>query len=64
MFEGRSFEVKEWCALRRVSPAMFYKLRRQGKAPRTHYVGNKPLISAAADAEWLRQREADAPEAA
>jgi len=42
---------------------MFYKLRSQGKAPRTHNAGTKQLISPAADARWIRAREAEAAQA-
>jgi hypothetical protein len=56
----QSFSLKEWCAARRLSPAMFYKLRQRGQAPRTYRVGRKVLISPDADAEWLREREAEA----
>jgi predicted DNA-binding transcriptional regulator AlpA len=62
-----SYTLAEWCELRRISRAMFYKLAAEGKAPQTHNVGIKRLISPEADARWLRDREAelsDAPEAA
>jgi hypothetical protein len=39
---------------------MFYVLDAQGKAPRTHYAGAKRLISDQADADWVREREAEA----
>jgi hypothetical protein len=55
----RSFTLKEWCEHRRISIEMFYKLRGQGKAPRVHKAGTKNLISPQADADWLRQREAE-----
>jgi hypothetical protein len=55
-----SFTIDTWCATRRISRAMFYKLKSIGKAPKTHYAGNKPLISPEADEEWLRAREAEA----
>jgi hypothetical protein len=55
-----SFTIAEWCAHRRVSRGMFYKLEKQGQAPRTHNAGVKRLISAQADAEWLAAREAEA----
>lgn len=58
-----SFTIPEWCAHRKVSRSMFYKLKSQGKAPKTHGVGVKQLISPHADAEWLRQREAEADRA-
>jgi hypothetical protein len=59
---GNSFTIREWCEARRVSRAMFYKLEAQDRAPRTHFAGNKRLISPQADAEWLLQREAEATE--
>jgi hypothetical protein len=55
-----SFTVNEWCAHRRISPAMFYKMDAQGLAPKTHYAGAKRLVSGEADLEWLRAREAAA----
>jgi hypothetical protein len=59
---SQSFTVAEWCALRRVSRSMFYKLDAQGLAPRTHNAGVKRLISPQADADWLRRCEAEAVE--
>jgi hypothetical protein len=57
---GPSFTIAEWCKHRRISRAMFYKLKNQGRGPRTHGVGVKQLISPEADADWLREREAEA----
>lgn len=54
-----SLTVAEWCVKRRISRAMFYKIDEQGLAPKTHYVGTRRLISAEADAAWLRAREAE-----
>lgn len=56
----QSRTIAEWCAHRRVSRSMFYKLDDQGLAPKTHRVDVKRLISPQADAEWLQQREAAA----
>ena len=39
---------------------MFYKLRRQGKAPREMSVGTHIRISKESAADWRREREADA----
>ena len=58
--QASSLTIAEWCAHRRVSRSMFYKLDAEGLAPRTHNVGVKRLISPQADAEWLQQREAAA----
>lgn len=55
-----SFTVDEWCQHRRISRGLFYKMCKQGIAPRTHMAGVRRLISAEADAEWLAQREAQA----
>lgn len=54
-----SFSIREWCEYRRISPAMFYKLDQMGLAPRSYYVGKKRCISDQADANWLRDREAE-----
>jgi predicted DNA-binding transcriptional regulator AlpA len=61
---NQSFTVVEWCQARKDSRSMFYKLVAQGKAPRTHSVGSKRLISPEADTEWLRAREAEADQKA
>jgi hypothetical protein len=42
---------------------MFYKLDKQGLAPKTHCVGAKRLISDEADAAWLAQAEANSADA-
>ena len=59
---NESFTVSEWCAFRRVSRAMLYKLWAQGLGPATYRVGSKRLISGEADAAWLAEREAEALE--
>jgi hypothetical protein len=55
----KSFTITQWCVRRRVSRAMYYKLKRRGKAPLTYDAGG-PRISDQADADWLREREAEA----
>jgi hypothetical protein len=52
--------VREFCARNNISVGLFYKLRADGKAPRMFYVGAKPLITVAAEQEWLRERESEA----
>jgi hypothetical protein len=59
-----SYTLDEWCARRRISRAMFYKLDQQGLAPKSHYAGARRLISDQADAEWLAAREAESTNAA
>jgi hypothetical protein len=57
---NESLTIAEWCALRKVSRAMLYKLWAMGLGPRRHYAGTKVLISPTADAKWLAEREAAA----
>jgi hypothetical protein len=57
---GGSFTIREWCAFRRISVAMFYKMRQEGWAPKTMSVGGRKLISTEADDAWRREREAAA----
>jgi hypothetical protein len=53
--------VREFCVRNNVSVSMFYKLKRDGKAPRLIYLGTKPLITDAAERAWLRDLEAAQP---
>jgi predicted DNA-binding transcriptional regulator AlpA len=53
-----AFTISEWCETKRISRSLFYILDRRGEAPRTFRVGKRRLISAEADAEWVRKREA------
>jgi hypothetical protein len=55
-----SYTIDEWCDRRRISRAMFYRLKNLKLAPRIHYAGAKPIISDEADREWLAAREAEA----
>jgi hypothetical protein len=43
-----------------ISRGHFYNLDKIGKAPRTFYAGTRRLVSAEADVEWRREREAEA----
>ena len=54
-----AFTVSEWCERNRISRSLFYILDRRGEAPRTFRVGKRRLITAKADAEWIREREAE-----
>ena len=55
-----SFTIPEWCKHRRISVSMFYKLRKQGKAPRTLPIGRHRTITAESDAAWAQERQAEA----
>jgi hypothetical protein len=50
--------IDEFCARNSISRPMFYKLKKQGKAPRLAYVGTKPLITDQSEKDWHREREA------
>jgi hypothetical protein len=52
------FSVREFCTAHGISDHMFFKLQRQGLAPRTMRVGARTLITVEAAAEWRREREA------
>ena len=52
------YSVREFCTAHRISDHMFFKLQRQGIAPRTMRVGGRTLISVEAAAEWRCQCEA------
>lgn len=52
--------VSTFCKAFQISRSMFYKLAREGKAPRLMKVGRRTLISAEATEEWKRQMEQSA----
>ena len=51
------YSVDEFCSAHAISRAMFYKLRADGRAPRTMSVGTRTLISYEAAADWRRSCE-------
>jgi hypothetical protein len=52
---GGDYEIAEWCALRRISVAMFYRLAAQGRAPDTVYTGRRRTVPQSADERWVRE---------
>ena len=52
------YSIDEFCSSHAISRAMFYKLRADGKGPRTMAVGSRTLISYEAAADWRRACEA------
>jgi predicted DNA-binding transcriptional regulator AlpA len=58
--ETAAYSVDDFCRAHGISRGMFYKLRRQGKAPREMSVGTHIRISKESAADWRREREADA----
>jgi predicted DNA-binding transcriptional regulator AlpA len=53
----RALSIDEFCAAHGISRSMFYKLEKQGLAPRVMYVGSRRLISDEAGADWRRLME-------
>jgi hypothetical protein len=58
--DDTSDTIETFCKREKLSRSMFYKLSRQGKAPRTFYIGNRRHISPEARREWRQKREAEA----
>ncbi len=52
--------VNDFCAANNISRSMFYKLLREGNAPRIMKVGRKTLISADSAEAWRQAMEANA----
>ena len=49
--------VDEFCQANGISQSFFYKLAKQGKAPRVMKVGRRTLISAEAANQWRKEME-------
>jgi predicted DNA-binding transcriptional regulator AlpA len=64
MSTRKAHSVDQSCSDHQISRAMFYKLRRAGKAPREMKIGTRTLISNEAAAEWRRAREAESAKSA
>jgi predicted DNA-binding transcriptional regulator AlpA len=56
--DRRASSIDEFCIAHGISRAMFYKIRKQGRAPRIMTVGSRQLISDEAAAEWRQSMEA------
>jgi len=55
-----AYTISEFCSHFRLSPEMYFKLKRDGRGPREMQVGRRRMISAEAAARWRRQREREA----
>jgi hypothetical protein len=51
--------IEDFCERNRISEAMYFKLKRLGKAPREMKLGKKILITPEAETDWRREREAE-----
>lgn len=54
------WSIKEWCSRRGIGRSSFYELDKIGKAPITLYLLKRRIITAEADEQWRREREAEA----
>lgn len=54
---GYAQSVESFCKSNGISRSLFYKLRRQGRAPRIMKIGRRTLISEEAASEWRRAME-------
>lgn len=48
----QSYTIKEFCSAFRISRSFFYKLQKQGKAPRTYKLGTRTFVSVEAAEKW------------
>jgi hypothetical protein len=55
--DGASLTVSEFCHRQRISISTYYSLRAKGHGPREMNLGRCVRISAAAEANWIRERE-------
>lgn len=54
---NQAINIKTFCKNFGISTSMFYKLRRQGKAPKSMLIGKRRLITTEAITEWQKQME-------
>lgn len=57
MENHKAFSIAEFCNLHSISRALFYKLRKEGKAPAIMRVGRRSLISSESASEWRRNMQ-------
>jgi len=50
--EGDDYTIAEWCAKRRITESMFFKLQSLGLGPKVTRIGTRVTISEQADREW------------
>lgn len=54
-----SISIDMFCELENISRSTYYKLKRQGRAPREMKLGQRVTISEVAHEDWRREREAE-----
>lgn len=58
--DREAVSILEFCKIYGISVSLFYKLRGEGRAPKTLKVGNRCLITKKAAATWLNSLEQSA----
>jgi hypothetical protein len=53
-------DINGFCRRHQICRATYYNLKKQGKGPRVMRVGSRDRITEEADADWVREREAEA----
>jgi predicted DNA-binding transcriptional regulator AlpA len=53
-----AFSVLEFCQVHGISKSLFYKLRQEGRGPKTIKLGRRTLITRQAATEWRTSLEA------
>jgi predicted DNA-binding transcriptional regulator AlpA len=61
---NQALSISQFCARNNISRSFFYKLKKNGKAPRIMEVAGRRIISPEAERDWRVERERDAIEAA
>jgi predicted DNA-binding transcriptional regulator AlpA len=57
MQDDQTYSINTFCQAFGISRALFYKLQRDGKGPRTFNLGSRVLISREAATEWVKKME-------
>jgi len=61
---GQALSISQFCARNNISRSFFYKLKKNGKAPRIMEVDGRRIISPEAERDWRVERERGGVEAA
>ena len=55
-----AYNVDLFCKTHNISKVTFYRLKKEGSAPKMYYIGRRPYISREAATNWRREMEATA----
>jgi hypothetical protein len=58
-FHYNAYSIPQFCTSHSISRALFYLLKREGRAPAIMKVGRRTLISADAAAAWRKRMESE-----